>query len=153
MKLSQFRQMIKEEICKVLREEEEKVYAFKQEDEEYDDEDNLLVAEYTFRSPTQQYKVVFYSGEYSSDDGKFDLSFGIDRGSFNKIDTFQMTGEGNVRTIIKTVAAIVKQFLHDWGHDKTVIIDATDEKRRKLYKVLFPKYLPSTIMSNNVILK
>jgi hypothetical protein len=64
-----------------------------------------------------------------------------------------MTGEGNVRTIIKTVAAIIEEFLDTWGMSKEVIIDATDEKRRRLYKTLFPKYLPTKIMSNNITLK
>jgi hypothetical protein len=136
-----------------LNESLEKPYPFREEEEQYDDEDELLVAEYIFNSPTQQYKVVFYSGEYRAGEGKFDLSFGLDKGDFNKIDTFEMTGEGNVRTIIKTVAAIIEKFLNSWGHSIKVIIDATDEKRRRLYKTLFPKYLPTKIMSNNITLK
>ena len=136
-----------------INESLEKPYPFREEDEQYDDEDELLTAEYTFNSPTQQYKVVFYSGEYRAEEGKFDLSFGLDKGDFNKIDTFEMTDEGNVRTIIKTVAAIIEEFLDTWGMSKEVIIDATDEKRRRLYKTLFPKYLPTKIMSNNITLK
>jgi hypothetical protein len=136
-----------------INESLEKPYPFREEEEQYDDEDELLTAEYIFNSPTQQYKVVFYSGEYRAEESKFDLSFGLDKGDFNKIDTFEMTGEGNVRTIIKTVATIIEEFLDSWGYDKTVIIDATDEKRRRLYKELFPKYLPAKIMSNNVTIK
>jgi hypothetical protein len=108
--------------------------------------------DYIFNSPTQKYKVAFYAMKSPGDEEKFDLVFGLDQGT-SFIDAYQMTGEGNVRTIIKTVAAIIEKFLNSWGHSIKVIIDATDEKRRRLYKTLFPKYLPTKIMSNNVIIK
>jgi hypothetical protein len=131
-----------------INESLEKPYPFREEEEQYDDEDELLTAEYTFNSPTQQYKVVFYSGEYRAEEGKFDLSFGLDKGDFNKIDTFEMTGEGNVRTLLKTITTIIEKFLDSYGYDKTVIIDATDEKRRRLYKTLIPQYLSAKAKRN-----
>jgi hypothetical protein len=131
-----------------IGESNEHHYPFIEEEDTYDDDGELISVDYIFNTPTQQYKVVFYSGEYSAEEGKFDLSFGIDRGYFNKLDTFEMTGEGSVRTLIKTIAAIIEEFLYNWGYDKTVIIDATDEKRRRIYKILLPQYLSPQAKQN-----
>jgi hypothetical protein len=130
----------------------EKTYRFMSNDIVWDRDGKAKTVDYIFNSPTQQYKVVLYAMKSAGDEGKFDLVFGLDQGT-SFIDAYQMTGEGNVRTIIKTVASIIERFLNDWGYDKTVVIDATDEKRRRLYKELFPKYLPAKIMSNNIIIK
>jgi hypothetical protein len=123
-------------------------YPFKDEDEEYvEDDGSLLSVNYIFETPKNKYRVTFYSGEYPASAKKFDLSFGLDKGSFNKLDTFQMTGEGNVRSILKTIAVIVEEFLYeyDWAA-KHVVIDATDEKRRRLYKELIPQYLSTSAL-------
>jgi len=70
-------------------------YPFLEYDTTYDDEDNSLIdVEYTFKTEENTYKVVLSSKEKARE---FEASFGIDRGNFNKIDTFQMTGEGNAR--------------------------------------------------------
>jgi hypothetical protein len=135
-----------------INESLEKTYRFMSNDIVWDRDGKAKTVDYIFNSPTQQYKVVLYAMKSAGDEGKFDLVFGLDQGT-SFIDAYQMTGEGNVRTIIKTVASIIERFLNDWGYDKTVVIDATDEKRRRLYKELFPKYLPAKIMSNNIIIK
>jgi hypothetical protein len=135
-----------------INESLEKTYRFMSNDIVWDRDGKAKTVDYIFNSPTQQYKVVLYAMKSAGDEGKFDLVFGLDQGT-SFIDAYQMTGEGNVRTIIKTVASIIERFLNDWGYDKTVVIDANDEKRRRLYKELFPKYLPAKIMSNNIIIK
>jgi hypothetical protein len=136
-----------------INESLEKPYWFMSNDIKWDSGyGKAKYVDYLFNSPTQKYKVALYAMKSAGDEGKFDLVFGLDRGT-SFIDACQMTGEGNVRTIIKTVASIIERFLNDWGYDKTVVIDATDEKRRRLYKELFPKYLPAKILSNKIIIK
>ena len=111
----------------------------------YDEEDNsLLDAEYTFRTDKNKYKVVFSSKEKPRD---FDLSFGIDTGNFNKIDTFQMTGEGDARNILQTVAEIINKFYYQYSKEiDTISISGTDEKRTRVYKQFLPKYIDPKIM-------
>lgn len=129
------------------------IFPFQEYDKSYDENDNsLLSVDYIFNTPKNKYKVIFYSGEYSPEDKTFDLSFGINTGELNKLNTFQMTGEGNVRAILKTVAAIIEDFLNTYSKEaNTIIIDATDEKRRRVYKTLFPKYLSSNVLSKVII--
>jgi hypothetical protein len=88
------------------------LYPFKVTDKTYDDEDDsLITVEYGFQTPNHKYRVNFYSGEYGPEEKKFDLSFGVNTGEFNKIDTFQMTGEGNARKIFKTIRNIIEDFI------------------------------------------
>jgi hypothetical protein len=133
----------------ILEEIGEKSYPFRDANQTYTEDDNtLLSVDYNFNTPKQQYKVSFYSGEYSPEDKTFDLSFGVDRGDMYKLDTFQMTGEGNALKIFSTVIEIIKDFLYqyeDEGAEKIVIFP-TSEKRRKLYQMLLTR-LPSNISS------
>ena len=132
----------------------ETAYRFIEAGVQYDDIDgSLLVVDYNFNTPQNRYKVTLYSGEYLPQDKIFVLSFGIDKGIFNALDTSQMTGEGNVRAIIKTLANIIELFLKDYKNKvKRIDIEGTDEKRIRVYKALFPKYLSPSAMTKVKIL-
>ena len=80
-----------------------------------------------FTTPNNTYRVEFYSGEYNPESKTFDLSFGVDKGELNTIDTFQMTGEGNARKIFKTILDIVEDFINKEDVEK-IVVDGTDEK-------------------------
>ena len=114
-----------------------KLYPFKVTDRTYDEGDNsLITTEYKFTTPNNTYRVEFYSGEYNPESKTFDLSFGVDKGELNTIDTFQMTGEGNARKILKTILDIVEDFINKEDVEK-IVIDGTDEKRKRIYKTIF----------------
>ena len=134
--------------------DQETAYSFKKGEVQYDDaDDSLLAVDYSFSTPQNKYKATLYSGEYLPQDKIFALAFGIDKGMFNALDTSQMTGEGNVRVIIKTLADIIESFLKDHKNEaKRVDIEGTDEKRRRVYKALFPKYLSPSVVSKVKIL-
>ena len=141
-------------LVNILKEIGEKSYPFQDIDQTYDEEDNsLLAVDYTFRTPQNLYKVTFYSGEYQPEDKTFDLSFGIDKGEEYKLDTFQMTGEGDAVAILSTVIKIIEDFLYQYKDKgaETIVINPTSEKRRKVYQILISR-LPSDI-SSKVILK
>jgi hypothetical protein len=134
--------------------DQEAVYPFKEGEVQYDEiEGSLLAVDYFFNTPQNKYKVTLYSGEYSVEDKTFELAFGIDRGTFNALDTKQMTSEGNVRAIVKTLASIIELFLKDYKNEaEWIVIEGTDEKRRRVYKALFPKYLsPSTLSKVKIL--
>jgi hypothetical protein len=134
--------------------DQEAVYPFKKGEVQYDEiEGSLLAVDYFFSTPQNKYKATLYSGEHLPEDKIFALSFGVDKGMFNALDTSQMTGEGNVRVIIKTLADIIESFLKDHKNEvKRVDIEGTDEKRRRVYKALFPKYLsPSTLSKVRIL--
>tara|TARA_Y100000034_G_scaffold29837_1_gene36341 strand:- start:473 stop:910 length:438 start_codon:yes stop_codon:yes gene_type:complete len=132
----------------LLEVDQETVYPFKKYDVGFDEEDDsLLTVDYLFTTPQNNYKVSLYSGEYYPEDKTFDLSFGIDTGSTHKLDTFQTTGEGNIRIILKTIASIIEEFFSEYSEEaQLVVVDGTSEKRRRVYKALLPKYLsPNTL--------
>ena len=146
------KKMIK--LVNILKEIGEKSYPFQDIDQTYSEEDDsLLAVDYTFNTPQSPYKVTFYSGEYPPEDKTFDLSFGIDKGEGYKLDTFQMTGEGDAMVILSTVIKIIKDFLYQYEDEgaETIVINPTSEKRRKVYQLLISR-LPSNI-SSKVILK
>tara|TARA_R110002050_G_scaffold37148_4_gene92366 strand:- start:6159 stop:10673 length:4515 start_codon:yes stop_codon:yes gene_type:complete len=127
-------------------------YQFKNTSTDFDEIDNsLLTVEYKFNTPNNSYRVEFYSGEYNPKDMIFDLSFGVNKGEFNKLDTFQNTGEGNIREIIKTLSDIIEDFLNKYPDVKNVVISGTDDKRKRIYKNLFPKHLSSNILNKVTI--
>mgnify|MGYP003644056364 CR=1 FL=1 len=127
-------------------------YQFKNTSTDFDEIDNsLLTVEYKFNTPNNSYRVEFYSGEYNPKDMTFDLSFGVNKGEFNKLDTFQNTGEGNIREIIKTLSDIIEDFLNKYPDVKNVVISGTDDKRKRIYKNLFPKHLSSNILNKVTI--
>lgn len=115
-------------------------YPFSEYDATYSEDDNSLIdVEYIFKTKENNYKVVFSSKEKERE---FEVSFGIDAGDFNKIDTFQMTGEGDVRNILQTLAEIVNEFHNQYSEEvDKIIIKGTDEKRSRVYKSILPKYL------------
>lgn len=121
-------------------------YPFSKYDIIYDDEDNSLIdVEYIFKTKKNKYKVVFSSKEKARE---FEVSFGIDTENLNKIDTFQMTGEGDARNILQTIADIINNFYHQYNKEiDKIIIKGTDEKRSRIYKQFLPKYLNSKIIS------
>jgi hypothetical protein len=120
-------------------------YQFKVSDKVYDNEDNsLITVEYTFTTPDNTYRVEFYSGEYSPKSKIFDVSFGLDKYG-SKLDTFQMTGEGNALNILKTIIDIIIDFTNRFEVNK-LIIDPTSEKRGKIYSMIL-KSLPPDILS------
>ena len=123
----------------------ESTYPFAEHDVLYDDEDNsLLVVEYTFRTKENKYKVIFDSKQKERE---FELSFGVDAGELNKVDTFQMTGEGDARNILETVAEIINDFYYQYEEEiDKIIIDGTDEKRRRIYKLFFPKFISPEVL-------
>ena len=121
-------------------------YQFKISDKDYDSEDNsLITVTYKFSTPDNTYRVEFYSGEYSSESKAFDVSFGLDKGYNSKLDTFQMTGEGNALSILKTVVNIIIDFTNKFEVNK-LVINPTSEKRGKIYSMIL-KSLPSNILS------
>ena len=127
-------------------------YQFKASDEVYDDKDNsLITAEYKFSTPDNNYRVEFYSGEYSPEEKTFDVSFGIDKGDNSKLDTFQMTGEGNALSILKTVVDIIIDFTNSFEVNK-LVINPTSEKREKIYSMIL-KSLPSDISNKVELIK
>ena len=112
------------------------IFKFQITDQLYDEEDDsLLAVEYKFNTSEDTYRVEFHSGEYNPDDKIFDLAFGLDREGFYKLDTFQMTGKGQVKKILKTITAIIQDFLTDFDVEK-VNIFPTDEKRRRVFKAI-----------------
>jgi hypothetical protein len=121
-------------------------YQFKLTDKDYDEEDkSLLSADYKFSTPDNVYRVEFYSGEYSPESKTFDVSFGLDKGYNSKLDTFQMTGEGNALNILKTIVDIIKDFTNRFEVNK-LIINPTSEKRGKVYSMIL-KSLPTNILN------
>lgn len=125
-------------------------YSFSEYDATYDEEDNSLIdVEYIFKTENNKYKVVFSSKEKAKE---FEVSFGIDAGYFNKIDTFQMTGEGDARNILQTIAKITNEFYYQYEEEiDKIIIKGTDEKRSRIYKQFLPKYLnPETLEKTEI---
>jgi hypothetical protein len=120
-------------------------YQFKVSDKVYDEEDNSLISvDYEFSTPYNDYRAEFYSGEYSPESKIFDVSFGIDK-SGSKLDTSQMTGEGNALSILKTIVDIIKDFTKRFEVNK-LVINPTNEKRGKIYAMVL-KLLPSNILN------
>ena len=128
----------------------ESSYPFSEYDIVYDDEDNsLITVEYNFKSKKNNYTVVLNSKEKARE---FEVAFGINTGKFNKIDTFQMTGEGDVRNILQTIAEIINDFYYQYEEEiDKIIIDSTDEKRRRVYKHFFPKLLNPEVIEKTEI--
>jgi hypothetical protein len=126
-------------------------YPFEVTDRTYDDEDDSLISvSYELTTPYNSYKVEFYSGEYSPESKKFDLSFGVNIGYLNKIDTFQMTDEGNAKKIFNTILNIVEDFINK-EDVKKIVVDGTDEKRKRIYKAIFSSTPPN--ISDKIELK
>lgn len=112
------------------------IFKFQITDKVHDEGDNsLITVEYKFNTPEDTYRVEFYSGEYDSEAKIFDLAFGLDREGSYKLDTFQMTGKGQVKKILQTLTAIIQDFLTKFDIEK-VNIFPTDEKRRRVYKAV-----------------
>jgi hypothetical protein len=127
-------------------------YQFKLTDKDYDEEDkSLLSADYKFSTPNNDYRVEFYSGEHSPESKTFDLSFGLDAGYTNKLDTFQMTGEGNALSILKTIINIIRDFTNRFDVNK-LVINPTSEKRGKVYSMIL-KSLPANILNKIEIIQ
>jgi hypothetical protein len=118
----------------------EAAYPFSEHDSTYDEEDNsLITVEYTFKTKKNKYKVNISSIEKARE---FEVLFGIDTGELNKVDTFQMTGEGDAKNILETVAEIINNFYYQYKEEvDKIIIAGTDEKRSRVYKAFLPKYL------------
>ena len=128
------------------------IYQFKVSDKNYDEEDNSLISvDYEFSTPDNNYRVEFNSGEYNPESKTFDVSFGLDKGYDSKIDTFQMTGEGNALSILKTIVDIIKDFTKRFEVNK-LVINPTSEKRGKIYSMIL-KSLPSDILSKVELIK
>ena len=115
-------------------------YPFSEYDTIYHEEDGSLIdVEYTFKTKENTYKVIFSSKEKA---GEFEAAFGIDAGDFNKVDTFQMTGEGDARNILETLAKIINEFYYQYEEEiDKITVKGTDEKRSRIYKAVLPKYL------------
>jgi hypothetical protein len=126
-------------------------YQFKVSDKVYDNEDNsLITVEYKFSTPDNTYRVEFYSGEYNPEAKTFDVSFGLDKYG-SKLDTFQMTGEGNALNILKTIIDVIKDFTNRFEVNK-LVINPTSEKREKIYSMIL-KSLPSDISNKVELIK
>lgn len=126
----------------------ESLFPFYEDDTTYDEmDDSLLAVDYVFDTPDSSYTVSFYSGDYHSKDKTFDISFGEKTGRLNKLDTFKMTGEGRVYSIIQTICKIIEEFVDEYGDDvESLVINPTSDKRGRVYKELIPKYLDPAIM-------
>ena len=127
------------------------IYQFKVSDKNYDEEDNSLISvDYEFSTPDNDYRVEFHSGEYNPEAKTFDVSFGLDKYG-SKLDTFQMTGEGNALSILKTIVDIIKDFTNRFEVNK-LVIDPTSEKRGKVYSMIL-KALPQDILNKVKLVK
>jgi len=126
----------------------ESVFPFHEDDATFDEmDDSLLAVDYVFETPDNSYTVTFYSGEYSPEDKTFDISFGEKPQPRSKLDTFKMTGEGKVYSIVQTICKIIEEFVDEYGDDvENLVVDPTSDKRGRVYKELIPKYLDPTIM-------
>jgi hypothetical protein len=126
----------------------ESLFPFHEDDATYDEmDDSLLAVDYVFDTPDSSYKVSFYSGEYNSEDKTFDISFGEKPQVHHKLDTFKMTGEGRVYSIVQTICKIIEEFVSEYEDDvEKLVIDPTSDKRGRVYKKLIPKYLDPAIM-------
>jgi hypothetical protein len=136
----------------ILKEVDElTAFPFEKGEIQYDEEDedeSILSVDYFFKTPKNKYKVTLWSGDYNPEDKTFELAFGVDKGALFGLDTKQLTGEGSVYKMIKTLAAIIESFFKQHGNDvNKVVIEGTDEKRKQIYKVLFPKYLSPNVLS------
>jgi len=127
------------------------IYQFKVSDKNYDEEDNSLISvDYEFSTPDNDYRVEFNSGEYSPESKTFDVSFGLNKYG-SKLDTFQMTGEGNALSILKTIVDIIKDFTNRFEVNK-LVINPTSEKRGKVYSMVL-KALPQDILNKVELVK
>jgi len=135
---------------KLLEILKELAYASSEYDTIYDEEDgSLIVVEYVFKTEKNKYKVQISSKE---EPRNFQVSFGIDTGELNKIDTFQMTGEGDAKRIIETVCNIINQFYYDYKEDvDKITVKGTDEKRSRIYKKLMPQYIDPEVLKKTEI--
>ena len=111
----------------------------------YDEEDgSLIVVEYTFKTEKNKYRVEISSKEKARN---FEVSFGVDTGELNKIDTFQMTGEGDAKRILETVSNIINKFYYEYKKDiDKIIVEGTDEKRSMIYKKFMPQYIDPEVL-------
>ena len=123
----------------------ELAYPFSKSDATYDEEDSSLITiEYTFKTKENKYRVEISSIEKARE---FEVSFGIDTQGFNKIDTFQMTGEGDARNILETVSNIINEFYYKYKKEiDKIIVKGTDEKRSRVYKQILPKYIDPEVL-------
>ena len=126
----------------------ESLFPFYEDDTTFDEmDDSLLSVDYVFETPDSSYRVTFYSGEYNPEDKTFDISFGEKPQRLSKLDTFKMTGEGKVYSIIQTICKIIEEFVDEYEDDvEKLVINPTSDKRGRVYKELIPKYLNPTIM-------
>ena len=126
----------------------ESLFPFHEDDVTFDEmDDSVLAVDYVFETPDNTYTVTFYSGEYNSEDKTFDISFGEKPGRLNKLDTFKMTGEGRVYSIVQTICKIIEEFVDEYGDDvEKLVVAPTSDKRGRVYRELIPKYLDPAIM-------
>jgi len=126
----------------------ESLFPFYEDDATFDEtDDSLLSVDYVFETPDNTYTVTFYSGEYNPEDKTFDISFGEKTQRNSKLDTFKMTGEGKVYSIVQTICKIIEEFVDEYQDDvENLVIDPTSDKRGRVYKELIPKYLDPAIM-------
>jgi len=126
----------------------ESLFPFHEDDATFDEmDDSLLAVDYVFETPDSSYTVSFYSGEYNPEDKTFPISFGEKPQSLSKLDTFKMTGEGKVYSIVQTICKIIEEFVSEYGDDvENLVVDPTSDKRGRVYRQLIPKYLDPAIM-------
>ena len=126
----------------------ESLFPFHEDDVTFDEmDDSVLAVDYVFETPDNTYTVTFYSGEYGPEDKTFDISFGEKPQHLSKLDTFKMTGEGRVYSIVQTICRIIEEFVYEYEDDvEKLIINPTSDKRGRVYKELIPKYLDPVVM-------
>ena len=124
------------------------VYSFSEIDLQWGEYDNLIYVTYYFRTPKYVYNVRFDSSDYEPDEKTFEVSFGVKTRPTTSFDTKIMTGEGETKKILKTIKEIIEEFLTDYKDSGAEYLEVypTDEKRRRVYKLLFPQ-LPKNIAS------
>jgi hypothetical protein len=123
----------------------ELAYPFSEYDKTYDEEDgSLITIEYVFKSKENNYRVEISSIEKARE---FEVSFGLNTGDFNKIDTFQMTDEGDAKNILETVFKIINEFYYKYKKEiDKIIIKGTSEKRSRVYKQILPKFINPEVL-------
>jgi hypothetical protein len=79
---------------------------------------------------------------------KWNLAFGDWKN--NDIDDKVMTNNQDVVKVIGTVAKVTYQFFDDYP-DAVLVIDPVDEKRKKLYNIVFQRHFETIEQNFNIV--
>jgi hypothetical protein len=92
---------------------------------------------YIFQSDGKQGQIIKIVQFNALEGNRWNLGFGDWKSG--KVDDNVLTGNDDVFKVIKTVAAITSDFLIKYP-ERIVVIDPIDEKRKKLYNLVFQRH-------------